>query len=74
MNVANIFELPSKDGNISPEKAQIATNAVSRQNSVRLGSSLSMKSFAIEEPGSPVPALYATLPVDDNEVNHLKQK
>ena len=34
---------------------------VSRQNSVCLGSSLSMRSFAIEEPGSPVPALYATL-------------
>ena len=32
-----------------------------RQNSVCLGSSLSMRSFAIEEPGSPVPALYATL-------------
>ena len=28
INVANIFELPSKDGNITPEKArQIATNA-----------------------------------------------
>ena len=37
------------------------TNAVSRQNSVCLGSSLSMRSFAIEEPGSPVPALYVTL-------------
>ena len=35
---------------------------VSRQNSVCLGSSLSMRSFAIEEPGSPVPPLYATLP------------
>ena len=36
--------------------------AFSRQNSVCLGSSLSMRSFiAIEEPGSPVPALYATL-------------
>ena len=37
------------------------TNAVLRQNSVCLGSSLSMRSFAIEDPGSPVPALYATL-------------
>ena len=34
------------------KSAEIATNAVSRQNSVCLGSSLSMISFAIEEPGS----------------------
>ena len=33
-----------------------------------LGSSLLMRSFAIEEPGSPVPALYATLP---HCANHL---
>ena len=33
----------------------------SQQNSVCLGSSLSVRSFPIEEPGSPVPALYATL-------------
>ena len=48
---------------ILPLKKRVnATNAVSRQNSVCLGFSLSMRSFAIEEPGSPVPALYATLP------------
>ena len=39
----------------------MVTNAVSRQNSVCLGSLLSMRSFAIDEPGSPVRALYATL-------------
>ena len=39
----------------------MATNAVSRQNSVCLGSLLSMRSFAIEDPRSPDPALYATL-------------
>ena len=33
-------------------RAQIAKNAVSRQNSVCLGSSLSMRSFAIDEPHS----------------------
>ena len=54
--MANIFEFLSKDGNITPEKTRKL-----RQNSVCLGSSLSMRSFAIEEPGSPVPALYATL-------------
>ena len=54
--MANIFEFLSKDANITPEKAR-----KSRQNSVCLGSSLSMRFFAIEEPGSPVPALYATL-------------
>ena len=37
------------------------TSAVSRQSSVCLGSSLSMRSFAIDEPGSSVRALYATL-------------
>ena len=37
------------------------TIAVSRQNSVCSGSSLSMRSFAIDEPGSSVHALYATL-------------
>ena len=37
------------------------TNAASRQNSVYLGSSLSMRSFAIEETPSPLPALCATL-------------
>ena len=36
---------------INRDKCSFATNAVS----------LSMRSFAIEEPGSPVPALYATL-------------
>ena len=51
-----LFYFLSKDGNITPEKARKL-----RQNSVCLGSSLSMRSFAIEEPGSPVPALYATL-------------
>ena len=56
--MANVFELPSKDGNITPEKA---TNAVSRQNSVCLGSALSMGSFAIDEPRLPARALYATL-------------
>ena len=63
--MANIFELPSKDGVITPEKARklrlIATNAVLRQNSVCLGYSLSMRSFAIDEPGSSVRALNATL-------------
>ena len=54
--MANIFELASKDGNIKPEKAR-----KSRQNSVCLGSSLSMRSFAIDEPGSSVRALHATL-------------
>ena len=49
--MANIFEFLSKDGNITPEKAR--------------KSSLSMRSFAIEEPGSPVPALYATLHLTD---------
>merc|ERR1712107_446424 len=43
------------------KKCLNATIAVSRQNSVCLGSSLSMRSFAIEDPGSPVPPLYATL-------------
>ena len=37
------------------------TNAVSRQTSVCLGSLLSMRSFAINEPRSSVRALYATL-------------
>ena len=35
--------------------------AFSRQNSVCLRSLLSVRPFAIEEPGSPVPALYAIL-------------
>ena len=62
--MANIFELPSKDGNITPEKVR-----KSRQNSVYLGSSLSMRSFAIDEPGSSVRALYATLPSSMNDGN-----
>ena len=36
------------------------TNAVSQQNSVNLGFSLSMRSFAIDEPRSSDRALYAT--------------
>ena len=44
MNVANIFELSSKDGNITPEKSiPITTNAVSLQNSLKFGV------FAIDE-------------------------
>ena len=47
----------------------IATNAVSQQNRVCLGSSLSMRSFAIEEPGSrtlchPADILKGLNPVD----------
>ena len=58
-----MFELPSKDGNITPEKVRKSriANAVSRQNSVCLGSSLSMRSLAIDEPCSQARALYATL-------------
>ena len=46
---------------VNRDKCSFATNAVSRQNCVCLWSSLSMRSFAIDEPGSPVRALYATL-------------
>ena len=60
--VTKIFQLPLKDGNITPEKsAWIATNAASQQNSVGSGFSLLMRSFAIEEAPSPLPAFYATL-------------
>ena len=68
--MANIFELLSKDGNITPEKAR-KSNAVSGQSSVFLGSSLSMRSFAIDEPGSLVRALYATLLDTTNISEHL---
>ena len=51
-----MFELPPKNGNITPEKAR-----KSRQNSVCLGSLLLMRSFAIDDPRSPDRALYATL-------------
>ena len=44
-----------QDGARGCKMVQIATNEVSRQNSV------SMRSFAIDEPGSLVRALYATL-------------
>ena len=43
------------------KSALMATNAASRQNSVCSGTSLSMRSFAIEEAPSPLPVLYATL-------------
>ena len=49
--MANIFEFLPKDGNITPEKA-----CKSRQMQFH-----DKTSFAIDEPGSSVRALYATL-------------
>ena len=45
----------SKDGNITPEKACKSRQMQFRDKTAMFGV------FAIEEPGSPVPALYATL-------------
>ena len=66
--MANIFEFLSKDGNIPPEKVRKSRQMQFHDKTAyvwglryRWNPSLSMKSFAIEEPGSPVPALYATL-------------
>ena len=61
--------LPSKDGDVTPEKnAWITTNAVLRQNSVCFRSSLSMRSFAIDEHCLPACALYATLDQTTSDV------
>ena len=66
--MANRFEFLSKDGNITPEKARKSRQMQFREQTayvwgLRYGwdPSLSMRSFAIDEPGSPVRALYATL-------------
>ena len=56
--MANIFELPSKGENISPEKANESRKCTF---ATKVGSLLSMRSFAIEEAPSKLPALYATL-------------
>ena len=73
--MAKIFELPLKDGNITPEKPRISRQMQLRdKTSVCSGSSLSMRSFAIKEAPSPLPTLYATLPLDENickVCNHL---
>ena len=54
--VANISELSSKDENITPQKP-INHDKCSFATKQRI-----FGVFAIEEPGSPVPALYAPLP------------
>ena len=55
MNMANIFEFLSKDGNITPEK-RVNCDKCSFTTKQRM-----FGVFAIDEPGSSVRALYATL-------------
>ena len=58
--MAHIFEFLSKDGNITPEKAR-KSRQMQFHDKTAYRSLLSMRSLAIDEPGSSVRALYATL-------------
>ena len=58
--MANIFELPSKDGNITPERARKSQQMQLRGKTAYV-CGLRYRSFAIDEPRSPARALYATL-------------
>ena len=66
--MANIFEFLSKDGNITPEKARKLRQMQFHDKTAyvwglryRWDPSLSMRSFAIDEPRSSARALYVTL-------------
>ena len=61
--MANIFELPSKYGNITPEKARKSRQIQLRDKTAYVWglSYRRVRSFAIKEAPSPLPALYASL-------------
>ena len=56
-----MFELPSKDANITPEKTRKSRQMQFCNKTAYAWSSLLMRSFAIDEPRSPARALYANL-------------
>ena len=68
--MANIFESPSKDENITPEKRVNCDKCSFATNTVCLGSSLSVRSFAIAEPRLQARALYASIHIITLDIAH----
>ena len=71
-----MFELPSKDGNITPEKRvnHDKCSFTTKQHMFGVFGVLGlMRSFAIDEPSSSVRALYATLVTTKDTMNCQEQ-